>query len=132
MNTLELRRGEEGVEVRIDGRDLLDLVRAVELPHATASGQPSLAGSYGGLPPEEWTVPPAGKKGHVAAVLGCTCGVTECWPLLARITRTADTVVWSDFRQPRRAWSHEGLGPFTFARDPYAAALAGLTAEARG
>ncbi len=131
MNTLELRRGEEGVEVRIDGHDLRDLVRAVELPHATAGGQPDLAGSYGGLPPDEWTQPGVYDTGHVA-VLGCTCGVTECWPLLVRITRQADDVMWSDFRQPRRGWPHEGLGPFTFARAQYESALAALAAEARG
>jgi hypothetical protein len=54
MNTLELHPGAQGVEVRIDGRDLLDLVRAVELPQATADGQPELAGSYGGLTPDAW------------------------------------------------------------------------------
>ncbi|HST57120.1 MAG TPA: hypothetical protein VLK84_00440 [Longimicrobium sp.] len=129
MNTLELRPGGEGVEVRIDGHDLRDLVRAVELPHAAADGQPDLAGSYDGLPPGEWVLPPADGKGHVVAVLGCTCGVTECWPLLVRITRKADVVVWSDFRQPRRGWPHEGLGPFTFDRAQYDSALAALTAE---
>jgi hypothetical protein len=62
-------------------------------------------------------------------VLGCTCGVSECWPLLVRITRKGGTVVWSDFRQPNRAWKHERLGPFTFAREQYEAALAAVTAD---
>lgn len=127
MNTLELRSGEHGVEVWIDGHDLRALIRAVELPHATASGQPDLAGSYEGIPPDEWMRPGVYGKGEVA-VLGCTCGVTDCWPLLVRITREADTVVWSDFRQPRRSWPHEGLGPFTFGRAQYEAALAAVTA----
>ncbi len=127
MNTLELRPGEQGVEVRIDGHDLRDLVRAVELPQATADGQPDLAGSYGGLPPDEWPHPAA--HGKDVMVLGCTCGVTECWPLLVRITRAADAVVWDGFRQPRRAWSHEGLGPFTFDRTQYEAAVAAVAAD---
>lgn len=131
MNTLELRPGEHGVEVRIDGRDLRELVRAVELPQATADGQPDLAGSYEGLPPEEWTAPAAGDRQGRVAVLGCTCGVSECWPLLARVTRRAGTVVWSDFRQPNRGWTHDRLGPFTFAQPAYDAAVAAVTARRR-
>lgn len=126
MNTLELRRGEHGVEVHVDGRDLRELVRDVELPQAAADGQPDLAGSYDGLPPEEWAAPAAGDRQGRVAVLGCTCGVSECWPLLAYVTRTADTVVWSGFRQPNRSWTHAGLGPFTFGREQYEAAVAAV------
>ena len=129
MNTLELRRGALGVEVWIDSRDLRERVRAVELPHATADGQPDLAGSYEGIPPDEWMRPGVYATGEVA-VLGCTCGETECWPLLVRITRTRDEVAWSGFRQPRRTWPHEGLGPFTFDRARYEAAVAAVTGQA--
>ncbi|MCT9089088.1 hypothetical protein N4G70_09425 [Streptomyces sp. ASQP_92] len=59
------------------------------------------------------------------AVLGCSCGIWECWPLLTRITATAETVTWSDFRQPHRpAWGDLAMGPFVFPRPAYENALA--------
>lgn len=137
MNTLELRarRGDPNdpptVDVVIDGRDLLDRVRALEAPQASADGQPELAGSYTGIPAYEWAyLPDEDDEGRVA-VLGCTCGVVACWPLLVRITWKAGTVVWSDFQQPNRGWSYERLGPFTFAREQYETAVAAVTAAHR-
>lgn len=115
----------EVVDVLIDGRDLRELVRAVELLQATADDQPDLAGSYEAIPLEEWPRPRAGERERVT-VLGCSCGVTECWPLRVRITVRPGTVVWSDFQQPNRGWTYEGLGPFTFAREPYETAVAAV------
>lgn len=58
-------------------------------------------------------------------VLGCSCGIWGCWPLLAVITATPGTVTWSSFRQPFRThWGELPLGPWTFARPAYEAALA--------
>ncbi|MCX4764180.1 hypothetical protein OG562_25120 [Streptomyces sp. NBC_01275] len=57
-------------------------------------------------------------------VLGCTCGVWECWPLTADITPTPATITWSSFRQPHRAqWGELPIGPFVFDRTAYEAAL---------
>ena len=57
-------------------------------------------------------------------VLGCTCGIWQCWPLQARIAVTSTTVTWSSFRQPfREEWGELPIGPFTFAREAYEAAL---------
>jgi hypothetical protein len=55
-------------------------------------------------------------------LLGCTCGITECWFLLATITVSDDRVVWSDFRQFHRDWRYD-LGPFVFERGGYEAQL---------
>ena len=59
-----------------------------------------------------------------APVLGCSCGVWECWPLEARIALTPTTVTWSSFRQPfRKQWGDLPIGPFVFDRDAYETAL---------
>ncbi|MFE0098892.1 hypothetical protein [Streptomyces sp. NPDC059009] len=58
-------------------------------------------------------------------VLGCSCGLWGCWPLLATITTTPETVTWSSFRQPfRKEWGELAMGPYVFARPAYEAALA--------
>ncbi len=55
-------------------------------------------------------------------LLSCTCGITECWFLLASITVLDDFVVWSDFEQFHRNWVYD-LGPFVFEKPAYLAAL---------
>lgn len=37
------------VRVIVDGRELAELVRPVEHPHAEAEGSPTIAGAYAGL-----------------------------------------------------------------------------------
>jgi hypothetical protein len=59
-----------------------------------------------------------------ATVLGCTCGVTECWFMQARIEVGPGWVRWSDFGQFHRPHWHYGLGPFTFDRRQYESQLA--------
>ncbi len=138
MDELRLEVGErddpangvvDAVEVFVNGRDLREVVREVELPFARREGRPALAGDYAGLPPEDVFLPsrrllgeptesyefdePRGKL----VVLGCTCGDVGCWPLLVEIAVREDTVIWSDFEQPRRRrWRHDELGPFVFDR----------------
>ncbi|HEU4561888.1 MAG TPA: hypothetical protein VFS20_28945 [Longimicrobium sp.] len=102
----------------------MERVRAVELPQATADGQPDVAGSYAWLAADQWTEFPDFDGDRRVAVLGCVCGVAECWPLLVRITRRGGTVTWSDFRQPHRGWTYDRLGPFTFRESDYDRAFA--------
>lgn len=58
-------------------------------------------------------------------LLGCSCGIDACWPLLATVSATARTVTWSGFRQPHRPeWGELPLGPYSFSRVSYEEALA--------
>ncbi|MFG2292952.1 hypothetical protein [Streptomyces sp. NPDC048603] len=58
-------------------------------------------------------------------LLGCCCGVWECWPLLARVTVTPHEVTWSGFRQLYRPeWGELAIGPYAFGRAAYEDALA--------
>jgi hypothetical protein len=107
------------IQIVIDGRDLIERVSAVELPQATADGQPELAGSYSWLAVDDWVDHPEFNDDGCIAVLGCECGVVACWPLLVRITRRGGTVTWSDFRQPHRDWTYDRLDPFTFRESDY-------------
>lgn len=67
----------------------------------------------------------AGSSAGATPVLGCPCGVWECWPLLTVITVSPETVTWSSFRQPfRKEWGELPMGPYTFTRSAYEAALA--------
>lgn len=126
----------DAVNIFINGCNLVDMVREVELPFAASEGRPHLAGKYVGLPLEAILFPSRrllGDReeryddwGDRISVLGCGCGVVGCWPLQVVIAATEDRVTWSGFEQPhRRRWDHGALGPFVFDRNEYEAALQG-------
>jgi hypothetical protein len=120
----------------VNGRDLIDLARAAELASADSDGQPALAGGYEGLMADDVLVPSRHLLGeplpHLQLMqdgriplLGCNCGEPGCWPLVARVRVGPETVTWSEFGQPYRShWDHTALGPFSFERARYEAALA--------
>ncbi|MCB9705538.1 MAG: hypothetical protein H6711_26955 [Myxococcales bacterium] len=139
--------------LEINGRDLIAWVRDAERPHADAelaarraegealADDVELAGDYLGLGPAHYRLPSGALLGpspwpadafaipeddprrRKSTLLGCTCGITECWFLMATITDLGDAIIWSDFEQFHRDWIYD-LGPFVFARDAYLAAIA--------
>lgn len=126
----------DAVSIFINGRDLVQIVREMELSFAARDGNPDLAGSYVGLPPNEVFLPSRRFLGEPEtyddkdspddklAVLGCGCGEVGCWPLLVCITLRKEAVLWSGFEQPhRRHWRYEELGPFLFDLSRYLDAL---------
>lgn len=145
--------GFQPVELLVNGRGLIDIVREVELPHAlreyderlAAGGSTAelgkrgaLAGSYLYPNPGSVFLPSKNLLGEAYAhgfvtepddplnrkslLLQCTCGITDCWFLLATIIVSDDRVEWSDFCQFHRDWKYE-LGPFVFERRSYEAQL---------
>ncbi|WP_437807173.1 hypothetical protein [Sorangium sp. So ce1078] len=145
--------GFQPVELRVNGRGLIDWVREVELPCAEreyddriAAGETAeelgprgaLAGSYlypAGchvfLPSRNllgepyrhgFGTEPEDPRNRKSLLLQCTCGIPDCWFLLATITVNAATVVWSDFCQFHRPWRYD-LPTFVFDRGQYEAQL---------
>src|ERR1700720_3522577 len=131
MDVLGLRRerwgsgpDDESLYPLVNGRELVALVRQAELGPATADGQPRLAGEYDGLASWEWirigallvgTSDRARLADGTGGLLPCPCGVTECWPLVARFEISGAAVEITGFGQPfRPQWRYDGLGPFVF------------------
>jgi hypothetical protein len=124
------------VDIFVNGRNFVDILREVELPFAARDRQPDLAGSYAGLPPEDIFLPSLRLLGEPTtyydhdssegkfAVLGCECGDPGCWPLRVKIDLRDDAVIWDGFEQPHRsAWRYDALRPFVFDRAQYISAL---------
>ena len=141
MNRLEIAIGEPneygaraGI-IRVDGRDLIDVVREIEGPIAAAAGEPTLAGKYGYLnirllvPPSQHLLGKAARPlleyddGQVS-LLECECGCEGCWPFVATIEADDARVVWSHFRQPHRDnWRYPDDLRLVFYRSQYEEAL---------
>src|SRR5438128_9913066 len=84
----------------INGRNIVSLVKEVELPFVQVENEPELAGSYLGLNTKDlvdYGNPFLGIQwpdfGEKAPILRCICGSIGCWPLLVKITVTDDQVV---------------------------------------
>ncbi|MEU5323789.1 hypothetical protein AB0G67_44700 [Streptomyces sp. NPDC021056] len=131
------QRGDGGVFVivpRIDGASLTELIDSFEI----AAGMQPAGDAYGGLIPQFFPFGPmqhhflgqsTKTMGPKTPVLGCECGEWGCWPLMARITTTADLVGWDSFEQPhRKTREYAAFGPFQFDRHQYEDALRALNA----
>jgi hypothetical protein len=114
----------------VDGVLLTDLIDRFE----AATGMQPSGDHYGGLVPaahapfgEHLLGRPAGSR---VPLLGCSCGDWGCWPLLAGIFASEETLVWKDFEQPHRpSRDYAGFGPFRFDRVQYESAVQDLLAR---
>lgn len=125
------------LQILIDGVSFLDLVREVELPYATQSGTPELAGKYIWMRPYHWAldalsaVALAEGYGKRLIFLQCDCEELGCWPLQGDISLQDGMVVWDGFENYHRGpdapsghWRHDLLGPFVFDLEQYQAKVA--------
>lgn len=134
--TLALRPATRELDIRVDGRDLIDLAREVERPHAVAAGTPDIAGAYGPL--ERGCLSNfAGEflgRGRIrgeTVLVDCSCGVFGCWPLWARIEVGERSVLWTGFRQPcRPEWDLSTLS-FEFERAAYESEIERIARDLR-
>ena len=111
------------VVVKINGEPLLELIRQCEQSFATKDGQTSIAGSYAYLSLidfEELFLRAAleadlAQDERDVVLLGCPCGIWDCWYLALKIKFEANAVKFSDFTNPRRKDWQYGL-EFKFDR----------------
>ncbi len=135
-----------GLAYAINGTDLVELVRAVELPFAEREGHPEIAGDYGPLALNSVTgftryfmgeeSGGADWPGWTVLLVCAACGTAACWPLLVKIEVSGATVRWHDFRQPHRGersrageWTYDSFGPFVFDRRDYEAEVERLNSS---
>jgi hypothetical protein len=104
----------DAVDIFVNGRNLVDILREVELPFRAREGSPERVNDYAGLPPGEIFLPSPRLLGEPTtyydhdssegkiAVLGRGCGEVGCWPFRVKTISQDDVVIWSGFEQPHR------------------------------
>ncbi|MFN0195895.1 MAG: hypothetical protein ACKVT0_04075 [Planctomycetaceae bacterium] len=140
MNTLAIQisaaneYGERMAILRIDGRELLDIVRDVEAPITAKAGEADLAGKYHYLSVRDVLHPSRQLLGEPirplleydgkVSILECECGCEGCWPLIMHVDVTETQVIWQDFHQVHRDnWEYPNDFRFVFDRSQIEAAL---------
>jgi hypothetical protein len=136
----------ESIQIRIDGSCLQDIVRDYEMPFALREGHPDIAGGYLGLDSSVCdhraffgeVDRDYGDESDKTLLMECACGCPGCWPLVARITVTDTSVIWSDFEQPHRGpdsagghWDYSSFGPFEFELEEYSREFAKIKTKAQ-
>jgi hypothetical protein len=120
--------------LRIDGRELLDIVRDLETPIAAKAGEADLAGKYYYLNVQDVLYPsrqllgepirPLLKYDGKVSILECDCGCEGCWPLIVHVDVTQTQVIWRDFQQVHRDnWEYPRDFRFVFDRSQFETAL---------
>ena len=111
------------VVVTINGEPLLELIKRREQGFAAKEGQASIAGGYAYLSLidfEELFLRAAleadlAQDERDVVLLGCPCGIWDCWYLALKIKFETETVKLYDFTNPRRKNWRYGL-EFKFDR----------------
>lgn len=106
----------EAVEIYINGKEIVELLKEIETPFAIDEGETDLAGAYGHLTPGE--LYSELKDVEESALLCCDgCGLSGCWSVLINIETDENYVYWKDFKHNHREWKY-GIA-YKFDRKTY-------------
>jgi hypothetical protein len=138
------------IDISINGRKLLDIVKGVERENARRMGL-EFGGEYAGIRYTPNIVAgehflgrkPYANSSPFVWVLGCTCGFFGCWDVFASVEVTSTIVRWSEIFNPWLAnglpsvwhqkspedfvaFDYSSIGPFVFDRKQYDESLSKL------
>ncbi|MEQ8547114.1 MAG: hypothetical protein RIC03_04355 [Cyclobacteriaceae bacterium] len=108
------------VDILIDGVNLIDKIRDVELKYDI-----KIAGSYSGLTPKNLYRNLTEHSSELLypdkrQILECECGCDGCWSFLTGLEIENDQVIWTNFEQVhRKDWNYEPLEPLKFGLTNY-------------
>lgn len=104
------------VEIYINGREIVDILKELEMPFADEEGHPTLAGAYGHRIPKELynvlsesLIENSYEWEYGAEVLCCNdCGFPGCWSATVKIRQDEKFVYWENFEQNhRKNWKYD-------------------------
>ncbi len=119
-----------GVEIYLNGQEIVSLLREIELPYATQEGKLHLAGDYGHNAPQH-LYKMLTEETEVELLCCGGCGDSGCWSVVVTVREEEDYVYWEHFAHNHRDWEYPLS--YCFDRQEYEQALQqlrGFTATA--
>jgi len=121
---------ENGVNIFINGKNLIDLLKEYELPFAQKESHENIAGAYSGVGSHD-LLDRICKSGEHVTIFTCgSCGEDGCWPMVIAIIEEGNSIRWKNFRQPHRGknskasfWDYSKFPEFVFEKNDYNNAL---------
>lgn len=110
-------RIDEVVEIYLNGVELIEILRVIEVPYASKEGHPNLTGAYGHITPEELCKNLTEYETEVELLCCSGCGDSGCWSILIDIEKDADYVYWKAFKHNHREWKYDIS--YQFDREAY-------------
>lgn len=96
----------EVVEIYINGEEIVELLKEIEMPFAMNEGNIDIAGAYGHLTPKELYSELADTE--ESALLCCDgCGFIGCWAIFVNVEMDDSYVYWKGFRHNHRDWEYD-------------------------
>ena len=104
------------VEIYIDDKEILDIIRPVEAPFMKAEGLDLKPGDdYGHVRPQDLykdliEATTSDSFSHDYGVYLCCCGgcgEPGCWSVTAKVKEEDDNVIWYDFKHEHRDWEYD-------------------------
>lgn len=116
------------VEIYIDGREILEIIREIEIPYVEED-EHVFAGDYGHVSPKSLygelsSATDEGSFSHSWGVyLFCcgSCGEPTCWSVTILVKEDGESVYWYDFRHEHMAWDYNLT--YRFEKNQYARAM---------
>lgn len=127
----------KAVEIYIDDKEILDILRPIEEPYAKAEGL-DLENDYGHIDPKslysdltEATDPNSYAYSLGVYLCRCgDCGEPGCWSVTNKVREDEDYVYWYGFQHEHRDWEYNL--EYKFDKKQYVDALRELEAMAKG
>ena len=111
-----VRKDLRAVEIYLNGHEIIDILKEIEMPFALDEGHPDIAGGYGHNEPKilyrdlsESLVEGTYNQKYGVELLCCgSCGFSGCWSAVAYVRRDDDFVYWENFKQNHREnWKYD-------------------------
>lgn len=131
---LEFKGTYKAVEIYINGREIVEILKEIETPYAMEEGHPKLAGAYGHNAAktlyedlrEAMTEGTYCQENGVELLCCKECGESGCWSVRVSVRQDEEYIYWEQFQHNHRKWNYDIS--FQFTKKDYERAMQQLSA----
>lgn len=95
------------VEIYINGKELIEILKLIETPYSLKEGNMELAGAYGHITHGELYKSLTIDDEDVELLCCSDCGDSGCWSILIDIEDGDNYIFWKNFKHNHRDWKYD-------------------------